>query len=415
MVAEVIRLVGDEVYGQWITVVAALGWLSWGQAGLAPGLVNEVAAADAVGDKDALKRLVTTSTLLATVIALAILMAIILSLFLITNGRLGDSQSGLLSTIITEQHRLLCIGAATIACAGIPLGLVESTYVGLQALHRLRAVQIVGYTLAVLVVVVSTREGWNSTVVLILAGAAQPIALSAAALYLFAIFRRDLWPRLESFNLRGSRSLFSLSSGFLIVEVAGYAVGSGGILILSASQGAASATAYGLPWQLYAMAATLWSTPLVAMWGGLGEARARQDWRWIRRAVILGLAGTVFIAGTFALVLAVYGPAIVAAWSGQDIGSDPGFYPVMALNCFLLAWSVSCAQLLAALNLVWSQLPATVAKGILAIAFALVLVPRLSTTGLALALLLSTALTTAWYYPRLLLTAIREGCSEPNV
>jgi O-antigen/teichoic acid export membrane protein len=196
--------------------------------------------------------------------------------------------------------------------------------------------------------------------------------------------------------------MFSLSAGYLIIQVMGYVVASGGTLILSANDGPAAVPAFALSWQLYQMAAGVWMMFVTGLWGALGEARARGEWDWIAHAQRRLVLISTTCAAAFGLGLAGFGNVALGIWSGGKVQADPMFLIFMGLYAVVFSWAVVHAQILSALNQVWRQIWVSSANAALVLSLALWLVPHYGATGLAIALTSACVLTTAWVFPLML-------------
>lgn len=410
-----VRYLGAEAYGAWLTVVAALGWLAWGQAGLAPGLVNALATAEGEG------RWQDQGLYFST--ALAVILAIVVGLFIAGQAALywgGPWLGDLLlpddpstADLNTDEWAAFLQVGLLLALLRLPLGLVESAFVGLQQIHVLRVFDMFGQAFCVAAVLLMAAGAVPSAMFLLGVGLVTECGVLAAGLYLVTRLRPELFPSMRKVSLRASGRMFDLSGGYLIVQVTGYMVTHGGILILAGAKGSVSVILFALAWQLYQMASGLWMMVMTGLWGGLGEAQAAGDWAWIRKAVRRLIMGAMALSLAFSAGLAILGPLFVELWTGGRVSGDRLFFLTMAANCSIFTWAVLHAQILSALNLVWKQIWATAANGILFLPLAFMLVPRFDAAGLAAASFLACALSTAWVYPALLSRILVRGRHVP--
>ena len=404
-----VRHLGTETYGLWLAAVAALGWLGWGQAGLAPGLANALATAEGE-ERYELQGVYFTT-------AMTLIGLICLGLFLFGQsalqiggpmlGRLISGEAGI-TTPQADWGAFLQIGLG-LALLRLPLGLVESAYVGLQVVHVLRIWDMVGQAFAVLAALLLVLASTSSAIFLLGIGVAAECGVVGACLFLILRFRPQLRPSPEKFNMRASRRMFNLSVGYLAIQVTGYLVAQAGTVILAAHQGPASVPQFAMTWQLYMMASGIWMMFVTGLWGALGEARARGEWAWIQKAQTRLVLGSMACSVAFSLLLAVGGNVLLRIWSGGRVQADALFLVIMALNCSIFTWAVLHAQILSALNLVWKQIWASAANAVLTVVLAFALIPSMGATGLALALALSCLATTAWIFPLMLARNTQGG------
>lgn len=403
IVAIAIQHLGTAAYGLWLTAVAALGWLSWGQAGLAPGLTNSLAAADGE-DRDVDQGIYFTT-------ALGLVLMVCAGLYLL--GQILPAVGGGLiaglagpeagnDPVLRGQWEAFLQVALALALLRLPLGLVESAFVGLQRVHVLRLFDILGQVCAVGAAALLLLRDASSALYVLGVGLATECGVFAASLFLVIKLRPELRPSFAKFDLAKSRSMFSLSAGYFIIQITSYVVASVGTLILSVEHGPAAVPAFALSWQLYQMAAGVWMMFVTGLWGALGEARARGEWDWIARAQGRLIFFTTACATAFGLGLVGLGNFALGIWSGGKVQADPTLLIFMGLYAIVFSWAVVHAQILSALNQVWRQVWASAANAALVLGLALWLVPPYGAVGLAIALTGACALTTAWVFPLML-------------
>lgn len=408
IVAIALQHLGVSAFGLWVTAVAALGWLSWGQAGLSPGLTNALAAAEGE-DRPHDQGIYFTTALGLVVMICAGLFLTAQALLFFGQGLFAGLAGPAASTdpALRSQWEAFLQVALVLALLRLPLGLVESAFVGLQKVYVLRLFDIVGQVMAVAAAVTLALGQAPQALYLLAVGLAAEAAVLAACLFLVIKLRPELRPSWSKFNWAKSKEMVSLSAGYLVIQVTAYIVASSGALILAAYHGPAAVAPFTLTWQLYQMASGVWMMFITGLWGALGEARARGDWTWIRKASARLVWFSTLCAVAFGLGLAVLGQIALSLWSGGKVSADPVFLGAIGAYSVVFSWAVVHAQILSALNQVWGQLQASIANAALVLALGLWLVPGHGATGLAIALLLACLMTTGWAFPVML--AKRRG------
>lgn len=403
IVGVALQHLGATSYGLYLTAVAALGWLSWGQVGLAPGLTNAIAGAD--GEERISDQGIYFTT------ALALVLAISAGLFLLTQALLALASETVLVLAGPHAHSNLELRAEwetflqialVLALLRLPLGIVESAFVGLQCIHILRIFDICGQILTVTAAVLLAKGNAAKSIYLLGVGVATEFLVLLAGLYLVLRLRPSLRPALSKFSLQKSRQMIGVSSGYLIIQVSSYLVTSAGTLVLAANHGPTVVSGFSLTFLLYQMASGVWIMLITSLWGAFGEARSRGDWEWIATAQSRLIRFSTACATAFAIGLILFGNYALKLWTSGEVQVEQIFLLCMGLYTLVFSWAVIHAQILSALNQVWGQLLPSIANAVLVLLFALWLVPKFSAAGLAMALLLACALTTAWSFPLLL-------------
>lgn len=409
-----VRHIGVKDYGLWLTVVAALGWLSWGQAGLAPGLVNAMATAEGDGRIAEQGVYFTTAMVVVTtfVVAIYVFGNILLAFCAPAAARLLLSSGSETAGLGGAWASFLQI-ALVLALVRIPLGLVESAYTGLQSIHVLKLWEIGGQVVAVAAVTVMVRADTSTVPFLLGAGIAAESGVIGAGFYLVLKLKPHLVPSLSKLDLRACRGMLKASVAFLVLQVAAYLVTDAGTLILAASHGPGAVTVFALTMLLYQMTSGVWMMFVTGLWGAFAEARARGEWRWIERMQRWITLGSMAVCVAFSVVLVLCGNWALQMWSGGRVNADAVFLAAMAAECSVFTWAALHAYMMTMLGLVWAQAWAATANGVLVVALGSLLIPRLAASGLALTLLLACALSTAWAYPMLLRRMVRVGVNVP--
>ena len=109
-----LRYLGPEPYGVWLTIAGAAAWLGLVQIGLAPSLLNQLAAATGRDDEVLAKRLVSTAWWYQTGISVALSAAAIVAFSAIPWARVLNTDAA----TAAAGH-----AAATVVAVGIMLSL----------------------------------------------------------------------------------------------------------------------------------------------------------------------------------------------------------------------------------------------------------------------------------------------------
>ncbi|MGH1420089.1 MAG: lipopolysaccharide biosynthesis protein [Hyphomicrobiaceae bacterium] len=404
VVAIAIRHLGAEPYGMWLTVLAALGWLSWGQAGLAPGLVNAIAMAEGQDQQHDQGIYFTTALVLTTTITVFLLIAgfAVVDLSYTWSTGFGETNRSGWNDADTQQWLVFAKVGLVILLLRIPIGLIESAYVGLQKIHILRSWEIAGQIFSLSAALALAYSNSTPAMFLLAVGLIGELGFIAAAIHLVTKLHPQLRPTLKKFDIKASRQMFSLSGGYFMIQIAGYLVAHAGTLVLAAYHSPAAVPVFVLTWQLYQMASGIWMMLVTGMWGTFGEAHGRKEWSWIQNGQQVLITTGMALSVCFSVVLVIWGEHLLRLWSGDQVEGDQTFFIVMALNCSLFTWAILHAQILSALGQVWKQFIPAMANGILMVALSFLLVPKYGATGLATALFIASAATTAWAYPMML-------------
>lgn len=393
-----VRYLGSEQYGIWMTVMAALGWISFGQFGIGPGLINKLAEADGKQEHHNAGIFFTSALLLMITFAGTIFLLFALLGTVIDFSKFmhlsGSESAG-------EVNRLVLI------CAGLfllrfPLSLLESLFIAYQQAYLIRKWEIAGQVLSIATLWILIFQKASLSMLVLGVSLASELMIFCGGIQYIVYHKPDLIPTWRKFNLKTGGEILHVGAGFFFIQIAGYLTTQGGILVMAHYHGPSSVTPYSVTWQLCMMASGVWMMFANALWGALGEAKGADDWSWIQAVQQKLVFGTMAYSFVFSLLLVVTGRFVIQLWSGHD--AVPSLSELVAIAVFssVFSWSVVNAQILNGLNVVWRQVIPSLLNGVLTVGICMLLVPAFGLIGLALSLILATLFSTAWYNPLLL-------------
>lgn len=397
-----VRYLGAENYGVWVATFAALTWLGWAQFGVGSALSNGLAEAQGRNDAAAAARLFSTG--LSIILTVTLAAGLIATPIIIIT--MGERQIG---SLTAGQSMTLAFVCLTLVLVRLPCKVIEDAYIGVQLFHVLRLWHIAGQALALGALAVLVAAGASLPWFVLGVAGASDIAVVAAGFYLVWRLRPDLRPARRRVDRASTSDLLATGSGYLVIAVSGWVITQGGVLILAWLHGPTAVTTYAVLWQLCQIANGLWMLFVTGLRGGIGEARAAADWAWLKPTLRRLIAGTMAASILFSAALAIAGPSVIVLWVGPEAAPSHALIGAMAVYYIVFAWTNIHIQLLCALKLVWSQGAATVASGVLSVAFAFLFIPAFGGTGLVGALTLALLLSSAWMLPRILRKFLREA------
>jgi O-antigen/teichoic acid export membrane protein len=313
-----LRYLSSERYGLWMTISSLVALLSFADFGLGNGLMT--ALAESLGRSDSKTTVRLVSSAFYMLLGLSILIATIFlgvyffvpwaKVFGATNsGAAGEAASSILTFV-------LCF------VAGLPLIVVQRMQMGLQQSWRAYLWQSAASIVSLIWVLIAAY--FKSGVVwLLLAMNGGPVLVSALNFFVEFWFRMpQMRPTLVNCDPAIVKALFASSGlfvGLQLFSAVGTATDS---VVIAQLFGAAAVAPYAVMYKLF-QTSLMFSLFMYPLWPALGEALARGDYAWARvavsRAVILSL-----VAGTsLAVLLLLFGRAIVRVWVGSRISIDP--------------------------------------------------------------------------------------------
>lgn len=404
---------GAERFGLWATISSLAALVAFADLGIGNGLINAVAEASGRDDHEGARRVVSTGFFLLLGVAALIALAFALAYPLVPWARVFNVAS---PQAAREAGPAVAVFVACFA-AGLPLGVVQKVQIGYQEGFASSLWQCLGGALGLagLAAVIVARAGLPWLVLAISGGPLLALALSWAVVF----GRQRPWLRPAWAHLTGAwaRRITRLGWLFFVLQVAGAVAFASDNLVIARVLGPDLVTRYAVPAKLFTLAPVIVGVALNPLWPAYGEAAARGDMGWVRRALARSLAASLLVSLPLALLLVLLGPQIIRLWVGEQIA--PSFALLLGFGVWAVVASVGgvVAMLLNGLSVIGFQAATAVVTAAVAIALKLALARQVGIDGViwasAAASLVCTLVPSALYIPRLLAGRAGEGGAAP--
>lgn len=355
---------GTSLFGLWVTLAAVTSVATFSDLGMGNGLLTLLPKALADGETDHARGLVSSAYALLAAVSASAIALLALTFPYVPWEAVFDPDATL------DQSRVRLVVGVSLALTALaaPLNLSLRLYYATQRAHLAALWTSVSVLAPLIPVLVAVRVDTDPFLVVVLLIAAGPVTQLVASLWFFIRVAPELrpGPRLASWRL--VRRLFRLGSLFLGLSVALVLSTSLDNVVLAQSVGLASVTAYAIPAKVFAQLAQAMTLLSLPLWAATGDAIARGDSAWVRRAtgwMVSASAGAAALAGLAAVVA---GPPALRAWLGHPVP-----LPTSVLLGLALATTVTAAlsPLFMVLNAAGVVVPQIIGWG----AFALITLP----------------------------------------
>lgn len=380
----VIQHVGVELYGFWLASGEVLAYAAMSDFGLLGTMPWLIAEADGRGDRDRVRRLLSTGAITALMLSFLYLAVVLL---------LASAGPRILR--LAPHHREALVGPFTlIASVGavmMVLRLFSATITGLQYVRFQGTVSICSWALDVVLTVVLLKQGFGLYALAI--GAAFPGLLAAIAAYVrVRVSAPDLlrgwpWPRRADIA-----QLFRESVGAWFGQWGWRLTAATDGIILASLGTPAAVTALACTSRLGAMLMQMSWVPGDNALVGLANLHGEGQPARLRQAVVALLRVNIALAGAAVCVVLAANPGFVVWWTRNlttpvFAGDQVNGLLAVALMVSSIAHSVSVVT--AVLGFRIRVGVATLISGACQAAIALVLGGRLGIVGVVLASVLA--------------------------
>lgn len=331
----VIRELGPEQYGVYVSLAALVAVMLAVDLGLGNALVNEIASLGQPHDQRERVSTLVSSAIIPIVVASVLLVA---GLFCLTQvvdlTRLLNTPDTLTRA---EVNRLVLLAFVPYLLS-LPLGVVVRIRYGLQEGHVSHLLQVAGYGLQFLLLGIAALRGAGLPWFVVLLGAG---ALFGYLLDVIVMVIRRPWivPRPSRFAWDDAQRLVGVGGLFLVLGLSAAVGYQTDAIVIAHYLGPSEAAVYGATFQLIAVCPVVLSLFLMPLWPAYGEAAARGDGPWIRSSFRRSLQLSISIAVLASLVVVVAGPWLVEQWAGPSVRPPESL--VLAGGAFIIVNAIS--------------------------------------------------------------------------
>ncbi len=403
---------GTERYALWMAVSSLLAALTSLDLGIGNGLVTAVAESHGRGDREAARGYVSSASFLLLGLAALALLGFAAAYPFLPWGMLFRVHNEL------AVHEAGPATAAFFVCVAlsVPLSVAGRVRAGYQQGFVGDLWTLVGSLLGLLglLLAVGSRAGLPG---LILGFSGGPVlAALANGGSLFGIERRWLLPRLRDVAMPKVRRLLGTGMAFFLLQVASAVAFSSDSLIAAQVLGPQAVTEFAVTARLFTMVAVAIGIALTPLWPAYGEAVARGDVTWVRKALLRSLVATSLGAAVLSALGVVFGSNLLRLWVGPVV--HPSFTLLLGLGAstVLMAAGSATATFLNGVQAFRFQVLMGTALAVVKVVLAVALARRMGVAGLAWSTVLAygtvVAIPMAIFVPRLL---ARLGRPAPNL
>jgi O-antigen/teichoic acid export membrane protein len=384
---------GPEAFGLIITVAGVALWLLAFDLGLGPAVKNQlipIIAADADAKKlaEVIAQAFLASFLLVLAGIVALLIAVPMVPFTVFFGRMEPATMAWFPSFF-----LLSCASVLLALPGIIAKSIASSF---QEEYRLWASTIAGPLLSLLLTWYAIHAGLGMALV----GAAALIGQALGSWLTLAqviaqrphLFRRTA-------DVRGVIALLSDGLPFMVVQCASAIIFQSGVFIVNLLHGATAAGIFAIHVQIFGYIAALTGMVIQPYWSAFGDARARNDFAWLRttlRRMLLMLtsAATMMVAGIFAI-----GWWLVPTLSAGNSHWDVKLALALAVNIVLISCGNVFAVFLASAKVVTGPAYVIVCQALAVIILGTLLGIFWGPAGVTCGAVIAYLITSGWYTP----------------
>ncbi len=371
-----LRYLGAERYGLWAALSSASAALLFADLGIGNGLLTVLAEDEGRDDRKAARKDVSSA-----IIALLAVAAVLGAVFATLYPRVDWASLFRVASPTAAREAGPAV-AAFLVCflAALPLGIATRVRLARQEGFANSAWSAAGSFAGLGFLVLGIRSGRGLPWLVLGLCAGPLLALLVQSVALFGVQQPWLRPRWSAASRPAAARILRLGFAFSVLQLAAAASASdalvAGIVLgpLAAAQFAVVAALFDLPLSLLSML-------LTPLWPAYGEALARRDTAWMKRA----LRRSVGLAVVFGVVvgggLVLLGRPMVRVWVGAAMVPDLALLALMASRLLVLSVGQAVAVFLNGARLIRLQLAFGPLMAMVAVALKVTWAGRLGLAG----------------------------------
>ncbi|QHU98996.1 lipopolysaccharide biosynthesis protein [Synechocystis sp. CACIAM 05] len=391
-----INYLNPEGYGLFITITSVANWIQLGQLGMGSGLINALIKCDAEDDKASAQKYVN-SLWLGLAIALLILSLFLFGSFPFTPWNklfpIDDAQLA----IQVPQTVAFTLITVLFGIFMTPLGSIYNAY---QEQYKLNLWSNLQGIVGLGAVVLATQLQSNMADISLAIGLATLLVNGANYFCLIKWDKPYLKFDVKTLSVSAFKGVWSSSISFFLIEVSALLVFQTDRFLILQFSNSVEVTKYTLASTVYLTFHGIYFLFLKPLWPAFGEAIHRGDIVWTRRVFNkVNLLSSIGMMLLIAVVL-MAGPYLIELWTGRsDVEPDKLLLAILGFYFLIRVFTDVHSIVIFSLNKQKELLLATVSHGFLNLVLGIVLGREYGVHGIALASLLSFALSSGWWIP----------------
>jgi O-antigen/teichoic acid export membrane protein len=371
---------GQERYGIWLTINSLLMWLAISNLGFGGNaLINSLAEANGRDDRELARELVSTAFWSLVGIAASLVVIFALAFPFIPWSAVFNATS---SVPTNELHWAVILSLICFALM-FPISIVDAVYQSYQRGYIGNVWAMVGSLLSLAALVGVTRiEGGLPLLVLALSGVRIIVTLVNVG-YLFGRQYPWLIPAPQAVTRRSFSRLMSLGLKYLAAQLAGIGMFQSQPMIITQILGPAQVGIFNVTQRLLALPLNVVQMFTFPLMPAYGEARARNDWPWIRRTLLRSLiaSGAVTLCLTIPLMFLV--KPLIRAWVGPEMIPEDALILNMGLYVLIAGIVTPASVVLYGLERVGGQAMIATANALVTVILGILLTRTMGLSGVA--------------------------------
>jgi O-antigen/teichoic acid export membrane protein len=309
-----INYINPSKYGIWLTLSSMIAWISFFDIGFTHGLRNKFAEAKAKGDKELVKKYISTTYYYISIIFISLWIVLLLANQFISWHKLLN-----LPLSAESEVSRLAILIFSYFCFQFIFRVINTILTADQQPAKASLVDMLGQLFALLTIFLLTKFTNGSLLYLGIAVGVAPTVVSLSAnLFLFNSKYKEYKPSIKYVRKEYAKDIMKLGVKFFVLQIAAMIQFETSLFIIAYNFGTTEVTNYSIAFKYFSVLQMGFMIMLSPLWSGVTDAYNKTDVTWIKNAVkkYLLLLIPFIILG---LVMLVASDQVYRLWLGKNV------------------------------------------------------------------------------------------------
>ena len=352
-----LKLLGQEKFGIWVTLLTVINWVSFFDMGIGNGLRNKVTESLSHSQKEKAREYVTT----AYVVMGGAVMAAALLYLMISRTISWDTVFN--SKSVGRGDMYLLMGIVVVgALINFAVSLSIQLYYSLQKASAGSLGNFISQVGTLLLLMYFLKFGGLTIKGVALINMGMLVATNLLLNWTFFRGHRYLLPSIKYFRGKKIRSLVMLGGKFFVIQMASVVILTTDNMIITRLLGPEHVSGYNIVSKLFSLIIIGHGIILAPLWSAYTEAYSRKDRKWlVKNRKMMYLLMLPIVAGVGFLFITY--PYIIRFWIGGELNISKSLVALFSVYTVVYTWSNLHMHLLNGLGRVRYQLPVWVFQG----------------------------------------------------
>ncbi len=276
-----LKYTDESTYGVWLTLSSLIIWLNLFDLGLSNGLTNKLTECFAINDTEKARKYLSTTYVFLTGIIAAFSVV-----FFLVGPFINWNQVFNTKTLDPQELRTAVYITYASFCLTFILKPINDLLKSKQKHFILSIIQVSGNILALVCILYFGDYFQSKFVFLCYAlGFSYPLALLIASVLFYTSAFKELTPKINYASKEYFRSIFGISSKFLIIQVSVILILTSNNFLISYFIDNTSVTHYNIAYRLFSIISIFQIMIMTPLWPAFTDAYTLKDYAWIRNAI----------------------------------------------------------------------------------------------------------------------------------